>query len=1207
MVMSLGGGSTTARGALVLLLVVASRDAAAQPIESDVQSGDVYAKAALVPKLSSAVHNYMAKPFKQALEFTEAAGRIGALDGEDRAKLSSIMYTQTLATGCGDPGNPFDMVYLGLETGTFVGYFSPSSYTYRPPTGTMADQLSWAPYTLESINGVCDATPGACDFSNATSPKIARKACTGDAAACAASDLSGGGLSDPWERLNADRSSCLAAGDCKFSAYGGRNWDGKVVAAACDRPAVDTTSACATVNISGVDTTADQVACESAGSCAYTPGTCTAVCTDTCCDGDLRVYITSDFKGEPLETTRWRVYDHRARPWYIQQKERYASTGEAFGWSGVYTFSTSGALGISATAMLHDSNGEPHGVAAIDYTLAIISQLVTDELISLRADLATTFAYVVERQGATAGTLMGSSTDSPTDLSSGSVVRLHATAASHPGAAISAEYLDSNGWPVVDGIFLSRGEVQVEVGTYSFEDNGLVWLIVVGQYTNCSATDVWDYGKCQTCEGGTEPADGVCVPCAEGYAGIGGACLACPAGTQPNTQKTSCDVCPNNQHYTSDGGCTECPFLTTVNQDPLTAADMPCVCEKGMFDISEAEVRGAFCFAREWVSDPFEDTDDYDHYQADKNEKGLQCSTCPPCMDCSNPGMIVLKPGWKTIDIGESNHSKETAIINRLKITADVMALRCPIEGACLGDTIENGTIKSRCATGYTGHLCAICADGYTTSLNGCEECSSESLMVIPVMVFGIILFSIFYAAFEHWFTEGGAAYTDVFFEVKRLVTPISKVLVTTSQIVGSIPLTMGVTFPPAMKALVNFLRIFALDVFVILRSNCLFGDSFYSKFASTFTIPIIVLALVFAYSSWKSSRYQLPDKDSMTEKQRKSLRDEYEGLAARGGPEDNEVTAADIAACCEDLGIEMTHEEIDTIIRDGDEDHSGALSFEQFLHEVYAGSGKFPDLVAAYDRRRHEQSVYAIISVVIFMLYPGVCQTAFAALRCRDLGEGVSTLEADYNVDCSSSDYLIFRFFAIFTIIMIPVGIPVGAFLILRRHEEKILAQDRDTLREFQTLVGDYEPQYYYWECVELGRKLALAGFIMFVAPGGPSQIAIAMSITFFFFALSMRCTPFAHPAHDTVKALSEVSVFIVLLSVLLMKPALVDKQQDTLGTATVAVMLIVGVLIIFFTAHAAKHIIGGIRSDIKGLDERAKAVENPLQVEDDDNDDED
>jgi hypothetical protein len=971
-------GDVAAASLVLLLAGVASRDASAQPIAVAIQSGDIYAKAALVPKLSSAVHNFMAKPFEKALDFTEVAGRVGALDWGDRAQISRVMYTQTLATGCGEPGNAFDMVYIGLESGTFIGYFSPSSYTYRPPSGNMADQLSWAPYTLESINGVCDATPGACDFSTATSPEIAPKACAGVAAACAASDLSGGGLFDPWERLNADKASCLAAGDCTFSAYGGRSWDNKVVAAACMRTGVDTTSTCGTVDLSGADTTVDRVSCESAGACAYTPaqgnaavGTCTAVCTDTCCDGDLRVYYTSDPMGQPLEMTRWRVYDARARPWYIQQKHRFESIGEAFGWSGVYTFSTSGALGISATAMIHDSNGVPAGVAAIDYTLAIISQLVTDELVSLHADLATTFAYVVEREGETAGSLMGSSTDSATDLSTGSVVRLHATDATHPGAAISAEYLDSNDWPVVNGVTLSRGEVQVEVGTFSFEDRGLVWLIVVGQYTNCSTTDVWAYGKCQTCGGGTEPVDGVCVACAAGYAGTGGVCLACPDGTQPNTQKTSCEVCPNNQYYDrSDGGCIECPFLTMVNRDPLTAADMPCVCEKGMFDISEADIRGAFCFEREWYSNPFEDTDDYDHFQADKNEKGLQCSTCPPCMDCSNnPGMIVLKPGWKTIDIGALKHSEETAIINRLKIQSEVVALKCPIEGACLGDTIENGTIQSSCAPGYTGYLCAICADGYTTSRSGCEECSTKSLMVIPMIAVGVILFSICYAFFEHWFTEGGAQYTDLFFEIKRLLAPIGKVFVTTSQIVGSIPLTMGVTFPPGMMALVNFLRIFALDVFVILRTNCLFGNSFYSKFVSTFTIPIIVLVLIFAYSSWSSSTAGLPEKDTMTEKQRKNLRDEYEGLAARGGPENNEVTAVDIAAACEELSVEMTEEEIEQIILDGDENHSGALSFEQFLNCLYAGSGKFPELIAAYNKRRHTQGVYAIISVVVFML----------------------------------------------------------------------------------------------------------------------------------------------------------------------------------------------------------------------------------------------
>lgn len=1078
-VMVPGCGTMRALVPLALLLTAVPDAVAQEPtanISSTALTGDIYATTGLIPKLSTAMDGFMQKPFQQALDFTEATGHIGVLDDADRVQLSRVMYTQTLATGCGEPGNAFDMVYLGLENGLFTGYFSPTSYTYRPPSGDMAGQLSWAPYTLESINGVCDATPNACDFANAISPKIARKACTGDDnTACAAADLTGGGLSDPWERLTAAKASCLAAGgdagDCTFSAYGGRNWDGKVVAQTCTRTTVDNTSSCALVDLTGTDATADQVLCESAGPCAYTAepgntatGTCTAVCTDTCCDGDLRVYYTSDSTGEPVEMTRWRVYDHRARPWYIQQRQRFESSGEAFGWSGVYTFSTSGALGISATAMLQNSDGTQHGVAAIDYTLAIISQLVKDELVSLGADLNTTFAYVVEREGETAGTLMGSSTDSATDRSTGSVVRLHATDATHPGAKLSAEHLESIDWPVVDGVALSRGDVNIEVGTFSFEDRGLVWLIVVGQYTHCPATDIWANGKCQTCEGGKQPVNNVCVQCADGHAGMAGSCLPCLEGTQPNTQKTACNACPAGQVYSSSAGrCVDCPFLTTVNLDPLTAAEVPCRCEKGMFDISKPAVRGAFCFERQWVSSPFDESDEYDYLYTDK-VKQLQCSTCPPCMDCdSNPGTIVLKPGWKSIDIGESRHSEETETINRLKIAADVIALRCPIEGACLGDTIQNdtGTITSRCAPGFTGYLCAICAEGYTTTVDGCEECSGESAMVVPIILVSIIVVAIVYMKFQAWFIEGGDQYADIFFELKRLLGPIGKVLVTTSQIVGSIPLTMGITFPPAMMALVNFLRIFALDVFVVLRFNCLFGNSFYSKFISSFTLPIIVISLIFAYSWWSVSRQTtLPDRDSMTEKEKLNLRDEYDGLAARGDEDNDEVTVQDIKNCCTDLGIDMTEEEIDQIVSEGDDDHDGALSFEEFLDCIFHGSGKFQELVVAYDRRRHMQGVYAIVSVVVFMLYPSVCQTAFAALRCRDLGEGVSRLEADYTVDCTSEEYQMFRIFAIFVIVAIPIGIPLGTFLILRKHKEKILAQDMDTLREFNALLGDYEPE---------------------------------------------------------------------------------------------------------------------------------------------------
>lgn len=122
-----------------------------------------------------------------------------------------------------------------------------------------------------------------------------------------------------------------------------------------------------------------------------------------------------------------------------------------------------------------------------------------------------------------------------------------------------------------------------------------------------------------------------------------------------------------------------------------------------------------------------------------------------------------------------------------------------------------------------------------------------------------------------------------------------------------------------------------------------------------------------------------------------------------------------------------------------------------------------------------------------------------------------------------------------------------------------------------------------------------------MFVAPGGPVQIAIALTITFMFFALSMRCTPFSHPLHDIVKALSEVAIFLVLLSVLLIKPSLLGKQKDLLGEATVVAFLALTLAIMFFTFRAAKNLIGEIVGEINALKQRTdaysiSATKNPM-----------
>ena len=99
-----------------------------------------------------------------------------------------------------------------------------------------------------------------------------------------------------------------------------------------------------------------------------------------------------------------------------------------------------------------------------------------------------------------------------------------------------------------------------------------------------------------------------------------------------------------------------------------------------------------------------------------------------------------------------------------------------------------------------------------------------------------------------------------------------------------------------------------------------------------------------------------------------------------------------------------------------------------------------------------------------------------------------------------------------------------------------------------------------------------------MFVEPGTPIQIAVAMAVTFGFFAASVRHTPYSHPAHDVGKAVAEICIFLVLLSMILQKPALVEKDSELLGHATVYTVIVLSCAIVVLTVKAARDILGGM-----------------------------
>lgn len=171
-------------------------------------------------------------------------------------------------------------------------------------------------------------------------------------------------------------------------------------------------------------------------------GTCSS--DSSCVDSNVRNYYETSFvkSGVPVNFTRWREYDPRARPWYTFASSNVAATGQKTTFSPIYPFATSGELGITATGAIM-INETFQGVYGIDYELDDISSLLAETLGDVGA-----WAYVVERSGpgvSVPGTLVGSTFEGQM-YNSATGTRLHSTQAARLSARESAYVLQAEGW-----------------------------------------------------------------------------------------------------------------------------------------------------------------------------------------------------------------------------------------------------------------------------------------------------------------------------------------------------------------------------------------------------------------------------------------------------------------------------------------------------------------------------------------------------------------------------------------------------------------------------------------------------------------------------------------------------------------------------------------------------------------------------------------
>jgi hypothetical protein len=555
-----------------------------------------------------------------------------------------------------------------------------------------------------------------------------------------------------------------------------------------------------------------------------------------------------------------------------------------------------------------------------------------------------------------------------------------------------------------------------------------------------------------------------------------------------------------------------------------------CECAGDSYD---AGLMGTFiCIADSWVSDMIAPIR---FSQANRHDR---CRSCPDeCATCSN-GRLSLRPGWR---LNGSTTAEIDAIVKRGNGGLVQFAFKCQgAETDHLCPAIDvlslsseeyfqpsnrtngiNGSIA--CPGRQIGRLCGGCKPGSTRG-HGSVVCNNnctkdwsfmqrdlERLGLSPPLFICLITATIVLVTLAAYILHHFGFIKSILNAKKDINTHL-KIMLGLVQVLTLLSEMLDVLFPPQPQAAMETMSVFTLDIHRLVQLDC-WGYDWYIRWLTTVIIvPLTLLALV---------------------------------------------------AC--QYGVER------------------------------ARNKKHPDKIA--------QAAIEKAFFVVILLYPKVSAKIFTILRCRWLGPVAGVLEADYSISCDTLEYEHYHTLALLLVLVIPIGVPTLLLALLLRSAqhhrlrfnsrsvqqvgnmfsrpvprkaegEKHRQEEAEYVYEklqktYAFCTKDYRPDTFWFEPVDMYRKLALTGLLQFVPRGSAAQTLCGCALSFNCFTLQTQLRPYKEPETNLLKTLVDVQIFSTFLICFILRflsnPAF--AQGEPLGAVTYGWVLMVGLVLVMFS----------------------------------------
>jgi heme/copper-type cytochrome/quinol oxidase subunit 2 len=281
-----------------------------------------------------------------------------------------------------------------------------------------------------------------------------------------------------------------------------------------------------------------------------------------------------------------------------------------------------------------------------------------------------------------------------------------------------------------------------------------------------------------------------------------------------------------------------------------------CVCQDGFYNVTMGLL----------VSyDLLQDFDPahFAQHEMPKNTNA-QCQSClgelQQCVACVG-GVTKLKHGYALSD--STKTAREQTPLS--SVIAPAAIFKCPMEG-CLG---MNESSLSQCDQGYRGPLCSVCSanESYVKEGASCIECSdaaSTPMTVVAIIIAALVCVLLVMRRLGSTSNDrSSVVVAHIGFVVQ------AKILVGLFQITVELPFTLNLIYPKAFMSVLSAVRVSVVDVFAILKVECLRALSVHTKFMLVMALPIVCVVIIYLIRCVSDCRISGKDQDKQRDENR--------------------------------------------------------------------------------------------------------------------------------------------------------------------------------------------------------------------------------------------------------------------------------------------------------------------------------------------------